>query len=69
MKTMLVIVMGLMLTACSTPQATTVAVTASTFCKVATYIDWSMDDTEETVNQVRRHNARVASCKKSPVTS
>jgi hypothetical protein len=45
-----------------------VDVVGDSFCRVAKKIDWSIDDTQLTVDQVRRHNARVDSCREKAVS-
>lgn len=66
---LLVLAATLLLPGCSSTETVNkVDVTSNTFCKVAKKIEWSIDDTQLTVDQVRRHNARVDSCREKAVS-
>jgi hypothetical protein len=41
------------------PGAQPVNITASDYCAIAQKVTWSVDDTRETIGQVRRENAKV----------
>jgi hypothetical protein len=41
------------------PGAQPVNITASDYCAIAQKVSWSVDDTRDTINQVRRENAKV----------
>lgn len=38
-----------------------VTITASDFCKIASKLSWDLADTRETINGIRRHNAKYDS--------
>ena len=61
----IIIVAALVLGGCSSTETVNkISVTSDSFCRVAKKITFSIDDTQLTVDQVRRHNARVDTCAK-----
>ena len=48
--------------------ATNISVVSDSFCRVAKKLSWSLEDTQLTIDGIRRHNARVDSCTKDKVS-
>ena len=55
MKWLSLAILGAFLSGCATPP---VAVKGDTYCGIARRITWSVSDTRETIDQVRRSNAK-----------
>ena len=47
---------------------TNISVVSDSFCRVAKKLSWSLEDTQLTIDGIRRHNARVDSCTKDKVS-
>lgn len=64
-----VLTAALLLAGCAQePAVTNISVVSDSFCRVAKKLTWSLQDTQETIDGIRRHNARVDSCTKDKVS-